>query len=95
MLKDRKIYESNLEAQLAQWKADIDVLKAKAKRAEVSLLVKYDQGLDALQKKHEAAGKQLGKLKLAGDDAWDDAKTSTEKVWGEFKALFQSSTKTP
>ena len=95
MLKDRKIYESNLEAQLAQWKADIDVLKAKGKRAEVGLMVKYDQSLDALQKKHEAAGKQLGKLKLAGDDAWDGAKTSTEKVWGEFKALFQSSTKTP
>jgi len=95
MLKDRKIYESNLEAQLAQWKADIDVLKAKAKRAEVGLMVKYDQGLDALQKKHDGAGQQLEKLKIASDDAWEGAKTSTEKVWGEFKALFQSSAKKP
>jgi hypothetical protein len=35
MLKDRKAYEKKLDAQLAQWKAEIDVLKAKAKRTEV------------------------------------------------------------
>ena len=43
MLENRKAYESKLDAQLAQWKADIDVLKAKAKRAEVDARVSYDK----------------------------------------------------
>jgi DNA-binding transcriptional regulator GbsR (MarR family) len=94
MLENRKIYESNLEAQLAQWKAEIDVLKAKVKRAEVGAKVQYDQSIDTMQRKHDEAAKRLRNLKAASDDAWEGMKTSTEKVWTEFKALFQGSAKT-
>lgn len=92
MLKDRKAYESTLDAQLAQWSADLDVLKAKAKRAEVDAKVAYDKSIDSMQRKHDEAQKRLGALKAASDEAWESMKTSTEKVWGEVKALFQSST---
>ena len=91
MLENRKAYESKLEAQLAQWKADLDVLKAKAKRAEVGALVKYDKAIDALQHGHEEASRHLGDLKSASDDAWESVKASTEKVWLELKSLFESS----
>jgi predicted nucleic acid-binding Zn-ribbon protein len=94
MLENRKVYESKLEAQLAQWKADIDVLKAKARRAEVGAKVRYDQTIEALQGKHKEASQQLRSLKTASDEAWEGLKASTEKVWLEFKALFQDSTKT-
>jgi hypothetical protein len=95
MLKNRKNFESTLEAQLAQWKADLDVLKAKATRAKVGAMVQYDQGIDALQAKHDEAGRHLRNLKIASDDAWEGAKVSTEKIWTEFTALFQASAKTP
>ena len=94
MHENRKIYESNLEAQLAQWKAEIDVLKAKAKRATVDAMVQYDRSIDSLQGKHDEAAKRLRSLKAASDDAWEGMKASTEKVWTEFKALFQDSQKT-
>ncbi len=94
MHENRKIYESNLEAQLAQWKAEIDVLKAKAKRAKVDAMIQYDQSIDSLQGKHDEAAKRLRSLKAASDDAWEGMKASTEKVWTEFKALFQDSQKT-
>jgi len=48
MFEKRKAYESNLEAQLAMWKADIDVLQAKAGRAEVSAKVQYDKTIENL-----------------------------------------------
>jgi RNA-splicing ligase RtcB len=95
MLENRKIYESNLEAQLAQWSAEIDVLKAKVRRAEVDAKVSYDQSIDAMQRKHDEAAKRLHSLKAASDDAWENMKSSTDKVWTEFKALFQESAKTP
>ena len=95
MLKDRKAYESKLDAQLAQWSADLDVLKAKAKRAEVDAKVAYDKSIDAMQRKHDEASKHLRDLKTASDDAWESVKTGTEKVWVEVKALFQGSTRKP
>ena len=91
MLENRKIYESRLDAQLAQWKAEIDVLKAKARRTEVDAKVQYDQSIDAMQRKHDDASKHLHSLKAASDEAWEDMKASTERVWTEFKALFHDS----
>lgn len=91
MLEDRKAYESKLDAQLAQWKADIDVLKAKAKRTSVDVMVNYDKAIDALESKHGEASKQLDNLKTATDDAWENVKAGTEKVWLEIKSQFQSS----
>jgi len=95
VLKDRKAYESTLDAQLAQWKADIDVLKAKAKRAEVNAMVSYDKAIDALQGKHDEAGRNLSKLKAASDEAWENVKDGTEKVWVELKALFHGVVEKP
>lgn len=89
MLEDRKAYETKLDAQLAQWRADLDVLKAKAKRASVDVMVNYDKAIDELEKKHGEASKQLGDLKTATDDAWGNVKIGTEKVWLEFKSQFQ------
>lgn len=94
MLKDRKNFESTLEAQLAQWKADLDVLKAKATRAKIGAMVQYDQGIDALQNKHDEAGRHLRNLRIASDDAWEGAKASTEKIWTEFASLIKASSTT-
>jgi hypothetical protein len=94
MLKDRKNYETKLEAQLAQWKADIDVMKAKAAQKKVGAMVKYDEGIDTLMKKHKDADRHLHNLKAATDEAWEGAKASTEKVWDEVKALLAGPSKT-
>ncbi len=95
MLADRKAYESKLDAQLAQWDADLDVLKAKARRAEVDAMVNYDKAIDALQRKHDEAGVHLSKLKAATDEAWECAKEATEKSWHELKAMFHGSAEKP
>jgi hypothetical protein len=95
MLADRKAYETKLDAQLAQWDADLNVLKAMARRAEVDAMVSYDQAIDALQRKHEEAGVYLGKLKAATDETWECAKAGTEKSWYELKAMFHGSAEKP
>lgn len=92
MLKNRKAYETKMDGQLAQWRAELDVLKAKAKRTEVDALVNYDKAIDALQKKHDEAGAHLHSLKLASDEAWENIKATTENTWTELKALFEGFT---
>lgn len=89
MLKDRKVYESKLDAQLARWKVHIDALKNKAGRAGVHTKIKYDQSIDALEGKQEEATLHLRKLKIASDDAWEDVKNGTDKVWSELKNMLQ------
>jgi hypothetical protein len=91
MLENRKAYESKLEAQLAQWEADIDVLKAKAKRQSVDAMVGYDKTIDALQRKHDEARNHLLKLKEAGADTWESMKAGAEQAWLELKAMVHSS----
>ena len=93
MWKNRKIYETTLDAQLAQWSADLDVLKAKAARAEVNAKVNYDKAIDAMQQKHDEASKRLRALKVATDDTWDNLKTGTERICAEVKTLFEKSPK--
>ncbi|MDP1831849.1 MAG: hypothetical protein Q8K67_07305 [Geothrix sp.] len=95
MLKDRKVYESTLDAQLAKWSADLNVLRAKAKRTEVDAQVNYDLAIDAMQRKHDEAAKHLSKLKTASDEAWESVKGGTEKVWLELKGLFHGFVEKP
>ncbi len=90
MLEDRKAYESKMDAQLAQWRADIGVLKAKTKRTGVDVMVNYDKAIDAMQEKHDEASKLLSGLQAATDEAWENVKAGTEKVWLQLKAEFQS-----
>jgi hypothetical protein len=88
MLQDREAYEAKLDMQLARWQADLDRLKTSTRRIRVDGMMAYDKALDDLQEKHGEATAQLHDLKLAGDEAWESLKNSTEHVWVEFKALF-------
>jgi predicted nucleic acid-binding Zn-ribbon protein len=87
MLQDRKAYETKLDAQLAQWKGDLAVLRARTRRVTINAMVQGDQALDALQRKFDEAGSRLGSLKSATDELWENVKKDTDKVWIEFKAL--------
>ncbi len=91
MLENRKAYESKLEAQLAQWEAEIDVLKAKAKRQGVDAMVGYDKTIDALQRKREEIKNHLLNLKGASDDTWESMKAGAEQAWLELKAMVRGS----
>jgi len=95
MLENRKVYESHLEAQLAQWKADIDVIKAKANRAEVAAKVQYDKIIDDLQRTHDEAGHHLRNLSDASDEAWESLKLGTEKAWTRLRSEFHRSSGKP
>ena len=88
MLQDRKAYETKLDEQLATWKADLDVLKAKAARAEVDAKAGYDRSLEALDRKYAEASEHLRSLRSATDDAWESIKDHTDKAWEEIKAAF-------
>jgi chromosome segregation ATPase len=81
----RDSYQRKLEAQLKEWAATIDLLKAKADKAEAEAKIEYHEELDELRLKWAAAQQSLRELKAAGDKAWDEVEASLRKAWAELK----------
>ncbi|AGF77556.1 hypothetical protein UWK_00982 [Desulfocapsa sulfexigens DSM 10523] len=88
MMEKRKAYEEKLDAQLKEWNAEIDLLKAKVENVNADLKVEYATKIEALQHKRDIARAKLHELKAAGDEAWEDLKTGAEKAWSEVKTAF-------
>lgn len=77
----KESYEKKLQAQLDEWSADIDKLKARADKAEANVQIAYYKQVDELRSLQKTASQKLADLKDAGDDAWEELKASIEKTW--------------
>ncbi|MGW8311914.1 MAG: coiled coil domain-containing protein [Desulfuromonadales bacterium] len=83
-MNKKQAYEEKLKAQLDEWNAKIDVLKAKAEKTGAEARVDYRETIEELQKKRTKAKDKLQELRTAGDDAWKDLKTGVEQAWSSF-----------
>ncbi len=86
----KQAYEKKLSAQLEEWNAKIDVLKAKAQKAEATTKVEYYETIENLQRKRSVANEKLQKLQNASDSAWEDLKEGIENAWSDFGAAVKS-----
>ncbi len=77
----KEAYEKKLQAQLDEWGAEIDKLKAKADKAETDAQLNYYKQIEELRSMQEASSKKLVELKEASDDAWEDLKAGIETAW--------------
>ena len=88
----KEAYEKKLQAQLDEWGAEIDLLKAKADKAEADAQLDYYKQIEELRSIQEAAGEKLAKLKEASDDAWEDLKAGIESAWDSLANALTSAT---
>ncbi len=91
-MNKKQAYEEKLQAQLDEFNARIDVLKAKAAKAESSAKLSYYDTLEELKLKRDLAQNKLEKLRNASDDAWEDLKEGVENAWADFSAAVKSAT---
>ena len=84
----RKAYEEKLDAQMKEWNAQIELLRAKADKAKAEVKIEYYKTIEALQRKQNDAKAKLRELKTAGDEAWEDLKAGAEKAWAEVKTAY-------
>jgi uncharacterized coiled-coil DUF342 family protein len=88
-MQKKDLYIEKLNAQLKEWSAAIDVLKAKADKATADLKIGYQKQLDDLKAKRDVARDKINDVKAAGDDAWERMATAMEKAWADIKAAFE------
>lgn len=86
----KEAYEKKIEAQLEEWKSEIDSMKAKADKADADARIEYYKQIDSLRLKQEAAKEKLNELKNAGGEAWEDLKAGIElagdSLWDAIKS---------
>ena len=85
-MNKKQAYEEKIAAQLKEWDAKIDVLKAKAEKTEAAAKADYYETIEDLQKKRGAAKENLQALSRASDDAWEDLKQGVESAWSNLGA---------
>lgn len=77
-MSDKKAYEKKQHAKIAEWRADIDKLKAKASQANATMKIEYDRKILDLQEKVVIAEAKLDELRSAGEGAWEDLKQGVD-----------------
>ncbi len=88
----KESYEKKLQAQLNEWKADIDKLRAQADKAEADAKIKYNKEITELQAMQAAAKQKLAELKETGDDSWEELKAGIENAWDSLSKAVKSTT---
>lgn len=87
MMNEKSAYRRKMEAQLHEWEAEIDRLRAKAENAQADAALNRErqQMLDELHERRMRARRDLDLLDTRAEDAWDDLKTDIEKTWADIK----------
>jgi multidrug resistance efflux pump len=86
----KEAYQKKLQAQLAEWSAEIDLLKAKAHSAEADVRLEYYKQIEELQSMRESASRKITELKEANDDAWEELKAGMDSAWNSLSKAVKS-----
>ncbi len=81
----RDDYQRKVQAQLNQWSAEINLLKAKAQNAEADVKINYQKKLEELKSKKDVVVRRFKKLRASGIEVFEELKESVDKACTELK----------
>lgn len=88
-MDSKEAYREKLEAQMREWSAKIDLLKARADQAKAEAKIEYNKGIEDLHQRKEALQAKVRELQHASDAAWKDIKAGTEKAAADLRDALQ------
>ncbi|MGO2511344.1 coiled coil domain-containing protein [Marinomonas polaris] len=86
----KEAYQKKLQAQLDEWSAEIDLLKAKARSSEADAQIEYSKQIEELHAMRESANRKITELKEANDDAWEELKAGMDSAWNSLSKAVKS-----
>jgi chromosome segregation ATPase len=89
-MKEKELYQQKKQAQLDEWKADVNKFKAKASRASAEAQLELNRQIEALEGKIEKGKTKLAEIADASEDAWESIKEGVESAWDSMKLSFSS-----
>lgn len=85
----RELYKQKVEAQIHEWSATLDVLKARTEKLTVQAKLDMQPSIDAVHAKYDAAKAKLDKIGAATDDTWDEVVKDVDHAWSDLKAAVE------
>ncbi|MDD1719796.1 MAG: hypothetical protein LUQ25_07035 [Methanoregulaceae archaeon] len=82
-------YIGKMNAQLAELKAEIEVLKAKAMKAHADTRIRYEKEIAELEKMRDDLQKQLDIMVQKGEKAFDELKGGADSAMKEMKTAVE------
>jgi rubrerythrin len=79
-------YREKLEAQLKEWKAQIEMLEEKAAKASGETKAEMMRSIGELRQKKEVVKEKWSALQKESGIAWDTMKAGVEKAASELKS---------
>lgn len=73
-MDERELYQQKRKAQLEEWQAEVDKLKAKARKAGADAQISLTRRLDDLERKLEDGRAKLSGLAESGQERWEAAR---------------------
>lgn len=87
-MSEKELYQQKRRAQLDEWRAEADKLKAKTSGASADVQLEMRKQLKVLEAKIDEGKAKLSELAEAGDDAWDSIKGGVESAWDSLRSGF-------
>jgi chromosome segregation ATPase len=86
-------YTSKLNAQLKEWNAKVEELRAKGQSASADAKAQLNKQLEDLAAKRGAAEKKLKELQTAGAEKFQVLKQGVDQAWHDLRGAFEKVTK--
>lgn len=78
-----------MDAQIKEWSAKIEVLKAKAEKVNAHQKVKYYEKIESLQNKKKTFEDKLNQLRTSSELAWEEFREGVELAWEDLKSALE------
>jgi uncharacterized coiled-coil protein SlyX len=92
-MNEKDLYQQKLKAQLNEWQADIDKLKAKMAGASVGAKMELSQHINMLEDKIAEGNSKVEELDKVTDDSWKTVKEGFEEAWESISTAFEDAYK--
>jgi F0F1-type ATP synthase membrane subunit b/b' len=79
-MNTKEAYQEKVEAQMAELKARIDLLEAKASQVKADAKVEYNEQLDELHQQQKEAEGRLEALQAASQEVWRDLRADVDEA---------------
>ncbi len=85
----RELHKQKVEAQLAEWSAKIEALKAHADKLTAQARLDAQPHLDLVHNKFAAAKAELHAIAVATDDRWAHVTKGADQAWQDVKSAVE------
>ena len=87
-MNEKELYQQKKQAQLDEWKAEVDKLKAKASGASADAQLELNKQIEVLEGKIGEGKTKLAEIADASEDAWESIKEGVESAWESMTSAY-------